>query len=156
ALPSGTHALETRRVRLRVEPMAKVKSARDRAIIAALREAPGRELDERSLRRTVGDCAAALARLAERGVVERFAGEEAARVKVRLEETFAKSREPTDEECAQLARAPRRKEVWERVRAAGGAPVAASALRDIARGRALAVALCESGLLVRAQREVVR
>src|SRR5262249_53516166 len=156
ALPGGTHALETRRVRLLVEPMAPVKSARERAVIAALRAAPDHEIDERSLRRAVGDCAAALARLAERGIVERKSGETSARVKVRLEDTFAQAREPGDDERAQLERAPRRKEVWERVRAAGGAPVAASALRDIPRGRAHAVALGEAGLFVRGQREVVR
>src|SRR5262249_22344738 len=60
ALPGGTHALETQRVRLLVEPMAPLKSARERAVIDALLAAPERELDERSLRRAVGNCAAAL------------------------------------------------------------------------------------------------
>ena len=156
ALPSGTHTLETRRVKLLVEPMATIKSARERAILAALQSAPEQELDERALRRSVGDCAAALTRLAERGIVQRTTGEEAARVKVRLEDTFAIAREPTAEELVQLERAPRRKEVWQRVREGGGAPLGASALRDLPRGKAHAVALAEAGLFQRGQREVVR
>jgi primosomal protein N' (replication factor Y) len=155
ACPGGIVAGETRRVRL-VDAGRAGGSVRAARVVAALQAAPEHELDERVLRQKVGDANSVLGQLAERGVIERICVARPARVRVVREETFALAREPTEAERAHLARAPRRLAVLERIRSAGGAPVAVSALRELSRAAAAARALARAGLLQRGERERLR
>src|SRR5262249_38348579 len=155
ALPAGAFAQASRRVRL-LDRAARGRNAREQRLLEALLAAADGELSERSLRRQVGPLGGALVRLCERRAIERFEAAATPRVTVRREDTFALARTPTDEERRRLERAPRRAQVWARIAAAGGAPVALSALRELPRARAHAIALTRAGLLARGQRERVR
>jgi primosomal protein N' (replication factor Y) len=155
ALPSGTQAELCEQVRL-LAPAAQGRTARERAVLDALRAHGGGPIGKDKLERELGKIGPVIARLGERGLVERAASVASPRVRVRHESVYSLVRPPTPAERAALTRAPRRLAVLDRLEAAGGAPVPLSALREVPRSAVHAAALVAAGLAARSEREVVR